>query len=303
MSKPSQTPTYTRREALKTTGLALLAGSSLLPAIRMKLHGFVRRLTFFVVLSSASALEIDIRSRGAVPDGQTISTVAIQTAINDAAAAGGGTVVIEGGVFVSGTIELRSNVTLHVGPKATLKASGRLEDFPPLLPKEITATQVESGDGPLSGLLCAQNQRNIAITGSGIIDGNGSAFPKGEGGKKRRPRTVALIRCRDVRIEDVTTRHSATWTHHYLQCQDVAVRNITIHSTLPDRTNDGFDIEECHRVHISGSTIIADDDAIVLKSRMTSTHGTRDILIENCRVFGRKSAVKIGTETFGPIEN
>jgi hypothetical protein len=249
---------------------------------------------------------IDVRTHGAVGDGRTSNTVAIQAAIDAASRAGGGVVLVPRGEFLTGSIELRSHVTLRLDDGALLQGLGPVEGAYPVhqviqSPLLETATAFAAGASPpqVSALIFARGQRNIAVEGSGIVDGNGGVFPI----SGIRPSIFCFIQCENVRVADVTTRSSAFWTQHYVQCTRVQIERVTVHSHLPDRNNDGIDLVECHQVRLTDSTIIADDDAICLKSNLSPSHGTRDILVENCTVYGRKSAVKIGTESLGPFAN
>ncbi len=249
---------------------------------------------------------IDIRSHGAVGDGRTPNTAAIQAAIDAASRAGGGVVVVPPGVFLTGSIELRSQVTLRIEEGALLQGLGPVEGAYPVQPVtpsprlELAAAFAAGASPPqVAALIFARGQRNIAVEGSGVVDGNGAAFPV----SGIRPSIICFIQCENVRVEGVTTRSSAFWTQHYVQCTRVRIDRVRVHSHLPDRNNDGIDLVECHQVRLTDSVIIADDDAICLKSNLSPRHGTRDILVENCTVYGRKSAFKIGTESLGPFEN
>jgi polygalacturonase len=251
-------------------------------------------------LGAAAIQSFDIRDHGAIGDGSTLNTRPIQEAIDKAHAAGGGTVIIDDGIYISGSVRLLSNVTLHLGPTGVLKACGPSEEAYPshaLLKKNPREGKVRPC---IRALVFAEDAQDICISGAGIIDGNGLAFPK-DG--PVRPRVICFVRCSNIHIREVTTEGGATWTQHYVHCSDVQIQNVLVRAYLPNQNNDGIDIEECHRVRIANSTIIADDDAIVLKSTLTPDHGTRDIVVENSVVYGKKSAFKIGTESFGPFEN
>lgn len=253
------------------------------------------------------AAVFDVRDFGATGDARTPDTAAIQAAIDAANREGGGLVVVPEGAYATGPIELRSNVTLRITRSAVLKAIPPDQHAYPLLAlrewKENTAFQL-TGAGALSppqagGLIYARRQRNIAVEGDGVIDGNGLAFPL----DKVRPSVLLFVECEDVRVEGVTTQASAFWTQHYVQSKRILINGVTVLSHLPNWNNDGIDLVECHEVRLTNSTIVADDDAIVFKSSLTSGHGTKDIVVENCVIYGRKSAVKIGTESFGDFDN
>ncbi len=251
---------------------------------------------------TAQAGAIDVREHGAIGDGRTINTAAIQAAIDRAHRQGGGVVRLADGVFVSASLHLRSGVTLQVDEGAELRGAGPGEGrYPAHTPSGGPRPSDLGGTAPaqVAGLILARGQRNIAVQGRGVIDGNGLAFSM----KEVRPNVLCFIECEDVRVRDITTRSSASWTQNYIQCKQVEIVRTRVESHLPDRNNDGIDFVECHDVRLLDSTIIADDDAIVVKSNLTADRGSRNILVENCTVYGRKSAFKIGTETFGPFEN
>jgi hypothetical protein len=248
------------------------------------------------------AASVDVRDHGAVGDGTTPATIAIQAAIDRVHRAGGGVVRLVDGVYLSGTVQLRSGVTLRVEEGAVLRGVGPGPGtYPPVDLGGGPDPVDDAGTGPRlrSGLVVARDARNVGVEGRGVIDGNGLAFPV-EG---VRPSALLFVRCEDVRVEDITTRASGFWAQHYAQCTRIEIRRTRVEAHLPDQNNDGIDFSECHQVRLTDSTIIADDDAIVLKSRTSTDRGSRDILVENCTVYSRKSAFKIGTESLGPFEN
>src|SRR5215475_9102721 len=151
------------------------------------------------------------RSYGAKPDGTTKNTTALQSAIDDCAKSGGGTVSLSGGIFLSGPIVLKSNVTLDLAKDTTLLGSPDHADYPKKIEFRAPGTQ---------SLVSATNAENISITGSGTIDGNGESWWE-EARKTRnagvvgavdfRPRLVVLDHCKHVKIEGVTIQNSPSW--------------------------------------------------------------------------------------------
>ena len=233
---------------------------------------------------------------GVKPDGTTLNTQGIQRTIDRAAADGGGIVYVAPGNYLTGTLALRSNVTLHLEAGATVRASGNRQDY------------------SQSCLIYAQEAHNAAIRGRGTIDGNGSAFWKREGGRwglgKWRPgRMLQFVRCENLMLEDVALRNSPAWTVHPVDCDRLEIRGISIINGLtPDDhgpNTDGIDPDGCTRVRISDCYIQSGDDSIVLKitRRSGGSRVCRDIAVTNCVLVTRETALKIGSETYGEFRN
>jgi hypothetical protein len=235
----------------------------------------------------------DVRDFGAKGDGQTLSTQAIQAAIDKCSAAGGGTVYLPPGTFLSGTIYFKTGVTLHLDTGSTLLGSKNLNDYPPTVPAFRSYTDNYTD----KSLIYGEKLERIAITGRGVIDGQGKAF---EGPYKVRPYMIRFIECRDVVVEGVTILNSPMWVQHFLACDDVRISGITVKSHV-NHNNDGIDIDSCHRVTITGCNIDSGDDAIVLKS--TSARLCKDVVVSGCVVRSTCNALKMGTESNGGFQN
>jgi polygalacturonase len=248
-----------------------------------------------LVASSAMAAEElhDIRDYGAKPDGKTLCTSSIQQAIDACSRAGGGTVYLPPGTFLSGTIYFKSGVTLKIAAGCTLLGSTNLKDYPPTVQEFRSYTDNYTD----KSLIYGENVENIAITGRGTVDGQGASF---EGPYKVRPYMIRFIQCRNVTVKDVTIKNSPMWVQHYLACDDVRITGITVRS-LVNSNNDGIDIDSCRRVVISNCNIESGDDAIVLKS--TSARVCRDVAVNNCILSSRCNALKMGTESNGGFQN
>jgi len=242
----------------------------------------------------AAASMLNIAARGAKGDGRTLNTKAIQAAIDACAQGGGGTVFFPPGRYLSGTLVLRSHVRLHLDAGAVLLGSTNLADYPATVPGFRSYTDVYVN----RSLLYAENVQDIAIEGRGVIDGQGARYPHGP--YLVRPYLLRMIGCRDVGVCDVTMRDSPMWVQHYLNCDNVAIRGITVHSRV-NENNDGIDIDCCARVRIADCDISSGDDAIVLKS--TADRVCRDVVITNCVLSSACNALKLGTETNGGFEN
>ncbi|MBI5085214.1 MAG: hypothetical protein HZB13_11525 [Acidobacteria bacterium] len=226
-------------------------------------------------------------------DGQTLSTKKFQDAIDACGRHGGGTVLIPPGRHLTGTLVLRSNVRLLLEPGAVLLGSTRLADYP-VMPGAFRGYTNNYTD---KCLIFAEDADNVFIEGRGTIDGQGKAF---QGPYKVRPYMIRVINCRNVGVADVTIRDSPMWVQHYLGCEGVAIRGITVRSYV-NANNDGIDIDCSSRVRISDCDIASGDDAIVLKS--TSSRACRDVAVTNCVLTSACNAFKLGTETNGGFED
>ena len=238
----------------------------------------------------------DVRAFGAVGDGAALDTQAIQKAIDACAEAGGGKVYLQGGTFLSGTIRLKSNVTLYVEAGATLLGSTNIADYPDITPRIVYLYRARF----TKYLIYAEQAENIAIAGRGSIDGQGRHFPAQPGDDKGRPYILRFSECKNVRVENVTFRDSARWLSHYLACENVTINGISIHSKIREN-RDGIDIDSCRNVRISDCSIDTGDDAIVLKA--TTDRPCQQVLITNCVLSSLASALKLGTESNGGFED
>jgi hypothetical protein len=230
------------------------------------------RLAFVLTLcgclgASATPVLYDIRDYGAEPDGETLCTQAIQEAVDHCAGSGGGVVYLPPGRWLSGTIVMKSGVTLQLDAGCTLLGSRDLAQYPPMVPAYRSYTDVYTD----KSLIYAEKAERIAITGRGVIDGQGDAF---HGPYKVRPYMIRLIGCRDVVVEDVTLCNSPMWVQHYLACDDVRIDGVTVRSRV-NLNNDGIDIDSCRRVLVTRCNIDSGDDAIVLKSTSDRLHDLR----------------------------
>ncbi len=256
---------------------------------------------FFVILHMAVARAAspwgwDAREFGAKADGRTVDTAAIQAAVDACAGAGGGTVVLRGGVFLSGTIRLRSHVTLRVENGATLLGSADIGDYPGITPK----IEYLYRERFTKSLIYAEGQEHIGLEGGGVIDGQGKLFPAKKGDDGGRPYLIRFSECRGVRVTGLTLRDSARWLSHYLACENVTIDGVTIHSRIREN-RDGMDIDSCDRVRIANCDIYSGDDAIVLKS--TAGNPCRRVAVVNCTLSSSASALKLGTESQGGFED
>ena len=253
---------------------------------------------WLVIVAPLDAEEqvVNVRDLGAVPDGKTLCTSAIQKAIDRCSESGGGTVYLPHGDWLSGTIFLKNNVTLYLETGSTLLGSADPKDYPENIVKirSYTDTYVTQS------LIAGENLQNVAIRGRGAIDGQGAKFRFPGNAYKRRPYTIRLVGCSDVLVEDVHLRNSAMWMQHYLACDCVRIRGVQV-SNHVNGNNDGLDIDGCHDFLVSDCIIDSDDDAIVLKA--TSPRSNENVTITNCVLSSLSNALKMGTESTGGCKN
>jgi polygalacturonase len=243
--------------------------------------------------------DFDIAQYGADGDGKKLCTDAISQAIAACSAGGGGRVVVPKGVFLTGAIHLQSNVNLHIEKDATLRFSRDPKHYLPVVYTRFEGTECMN----YSPFLYAFEQTNIAITGSGTLDGQAdcehwwpwkgrsdcgwkvgdASYQKddqalismadrnipvsqrvfGEG-HYLRPNFIQPYRCRNLLIEDVSVVNSPMWEIHPVLCRNVTVRGVNINSHGPN--NDGCDPESCADVLIDRCTFDTGDDCIAIKS-------------------------------------
>ena len=254
---------------------------------------------------------------GAVGDGKTLNTAALQKAVDTCAAAGGGRVVVPAGTFVSGPVFLKSNIELHLSAGAVLQGSRNFKDYPPV-DVEVRGLRINEF---LASLVTAVGATNVAVTGRGVLDGQGAPWwaeiDAGRGG--RRPVTLYFCNCERVLIEGVQVMNSPAWTILPLLCRNVTIQGVTIKNPWkPYHNCDGIDIHACSNVRVANCFIDTGDDGICLKSLpdwFISANGTgkvdyaqpripcENVVIENCVVEHGHSGVGIWAEVLGGMRN
>ncbi|MBR1878224.1 MAG: prolyl oligopeptidase family serine peptidase [Paludibacteraceae bacterium] len=245
----------------------------------------------------------DIRDYGAVSDGKTLCTGAIQQAIDDAAERHLYRVLIPEGDWLTGTVRLRSGVQLYLVKGARLIGSTDLADYPEIAPAYVSHTNRYTN----RCLIYAANEHDVSIAGEGTIDGRGGdeAFRADKNDEllsiRRRPYVIRMVSCRNIRVHDITLLDSPAWMQQYLNCENLSVRGIHVDSHH-NFNNDGLDIDCCRHVRIYDCDIRSDDDAICMKA--TNSEGVcEDIRISSCRIAANCNSVKIGTETNGDFRD
>jgi polygalacturonase len=257
---------------------------------------------------------------GAVGDGSTNDAKAIQKAIDDCAAAGGGTVIVPGGkTYRTGTIVMKSYVELHLEMGAVLKGSDNLEDFDLFgkgspNPKGLdvpTYKNCEYTGQPIYYFIYAKDCEYVAITGHGKIDGNEEIFYGNvtpwhiDGAFYPRMPLLYLENIEHLTIHNVTLTGSAFWTTHMIGCRDVLIEGIRIINNLRLANCDGIDPDHCQNVRIIGCHIEAADDCIVFKNTEHAMQygACENIVVSGCTLISTSAAIKFGTESEAPFRN
>jgi polygalacturonase len=254
----------------------------------------------------AAGRTCNVRQYGAVSDGTTKSTAAIQAAIEACEKAGGGTVVIEGGTFVSGPIVLRDHITLSIAEGATLMGSPDHADYP---------AKTEFRSPGMQSLVSATGATDVAITGSGTIDGNGASWWAEAraykdagilGSEHTRPRLVVFDRCHHVLVEGVTLQNSPMWQLVPYNSDDVTIRNIRVLAPAKSPNTDAIDPFSSSNVVIDHVYADVGDDDIAIKSGAIDSPGgdlpSRNIRITNVD-FHHGHGLSIGSEIAGGAQN
>ena len=276
----------------------------------MKIRTLLTLFLGWMALAVSAQNQYDILTFGAKGDGVTDDAVAIQKAIDRCSAEGGGVVLVpRNHVFLSGPVELKSHVELHLEATATLKAN------PDETIYHLSAFGENRGEGML--WLWAKDAENISITGKGTIHGNGIAFmgaeledsyelkPLADQAFDPRPHVLTLTNVTHLTIRDVTIREGAYWTVHLIGCNEAVIDGINLLNNLKIRNGDGIDLDHSKNVRIANCHITSGDDCICLKNRREfEQYGScHDIVVTNCVMSSRSCAIKIGSENMDSIYN
>jgi hypothetical protein len=252
-------------------------------------------LAFLLLAVACHARTVTVSDHGAVGDGTTLNTHALQQAIDACHASGGGKVVFSAGNYITGTLFLKSNVILHLEAGATLAGSTNFKDYAP----NVFRNQYADRNKKEGCLIFAENAANIGIEGKGKIDGRGhrSNFPHPDDPKKDRPMLLRFLRCTNVSLENVELVNPASWTLAMIYCRRVNIQGVTIHAKV-NSNGDGLDFDGCENVTISNCVMDTSDDSICLQSSRPDTP-CRLFTITNCIMTSLRAAIRIGMLSTG----
>jgi polygalacturonase len=322
---------HTRRDVIR--GVGIVAGGLLIPGVATaegvppaaEQWRLLPRILARIVPPTFPKRVFDITAYGAIGDGRTKNTAAINNAIHDCSRTGGGRVLVPPGTYLTGGLRMLSGVDLHVAEGATVKFSNDPKDFLPLVLVRWEGTLCYN----YQAFIYAYQQRDMAITGGGTIDGDAPNGPwpdwragstaelrrmgeegvpveqriMGEG-KRMRPNMIQFIDCRNLLVQDVFLRNPAMWTLHPVFCTNVTVRNVHIYST--NSQGDGVDLDSTSYAHVINSRFNTNDDCVVLKSGRDADGRrigipTSNVVVERCKFSGRWGGITIGSEMSGGV--
>ncbi|MEP6924067.1 MAG: glycosyl hydrolase family 28 protein [Pyrinomonadaceae bacterium] len=298
----------------------------------IKIH-FIKYLFILVVFWFASVScfaqlkNYDISEYGALGDGKTVNTKALQSAIDACHANGGGDVIVPTGVFIIGTVYLKSNVHLYLQSGAIIRGSGNLADYEPYTPEKPFV--------PIhKGMFFAEDAENISITGEGQIDGNGDNFFELDQTKKLDATTTQYTRqknnfrhvasgigdgpvipkdrpyqmfvfsnCRRITVKDIFITNAPFWCMHFADCDSVHVSGIRLWNNMLAPNADGIDITSSSNVVIDNCDIRTGDDSLVvggydhhfeIPGFKHLRHDSGNVVISNCNLQSSSSGIRIG---------
>lgn len=271
---------------------------------------------YFTNHGATTVAEIPLETRVALGGTPGENARTIQAAMNAVSAAGGGRVTVPAGIWLSGTLRLRSDVDLHLEKGAVLKASPDLDDY------NKECEYPENWPCPDEGwnachFIIGYRVANASITGPGVIDGNADAFfedkvetapwtkivwangiRRQKNKKRLRPgQLIVFVKSHDLKVESVTIRASTCWSLFFHGCDNVVVRDYTVRNKSTDLNTDGIDIDCCSNVLLERADIDTGDDAIAIRAsqkRLGTEKPCECIRVKDCVLSAYAMGIRIG---------
>ncbi len=258
---------------------------------------------------------------GAIADGKTMNTEAIQATIDAAhKRKKGGQVLLPKGTFLSGSIEMKSNVDVYLDEGAVLLGSTNPDDYK-AMDTEERPNSPKNDDNSQLALVLANKVDNISLSGKGLIDGQGRGLalnidslhhagvridPNYSEHRMRpsetvRPKLFRFSQCKQVKIADLEIKNAACWGLSFELCSDLNIDNLKL-TNRAYWNNDGMDITDSQNVRITNCDVDSVDDGICLKSYYPG-HFNDSIYIADCTIRSSASAIKFGTASYGGFKN
>jgi alpha-L-rhamnosidase len=263
----------------------------------------------FLNCNGAMAAYRSIIDAGAIPDGKTLNTRAIQSTVDKLASNGGGTVVVPAGQFLTGALFIKPKVNLKILAGGVLVGSTNIEDYPPMPTRIEGHTQVWR-----PALLNASGCDGLRITGRGFIQGGGKPFwdafwkarsanPKTRNLDVDRPRNLFIEDSKKVVIRGISLRDSGFWNIHLYRCKGVTIDRVDIRTPEHSPSTDGIDVDSCQNVTIRRCHISVDDDNIALKGskgpladRDSGSPAVEHVRISDCTFGLGNGILTLGSE-------
>ena len=263
------------------------------------------------VENTVHAMVLSIKDCGAVADGVTLDTQAIQSAIDQVSSSGGGTVLVPSGVYLTGSIWLKDNVNLHLEAGAVIKGSPDINDYCAADCCPQNEAEIGWGDYMSGGhLILGVEVSNVSITGKGRIDGNSDAFLLDENGKcwsekskipNRPGQMIWFVDSKDIKVKDVEIADAPYWSLFILNCEDVKVEGCYVHTKRKEYhtfNGDGIDIDRCKNVTVSNCRIDTSDDCITLRAstahRLQNPMDCELVTVTKCNLSSSCNAIRLG---------
>jgi len=254
----------------------------------------------------ARTQSVMITDFGAVGDGKTCNTRAIQAAIDQCAANGGGILVVPAGTFLTGSVFFKQAVDLHLEKDAVLKGVVDPNDYLQVPTRWEGEEKVWT-----AALVNFFDMNDVDITGPGQIDGSGDAwmerYPRGSRELKTgRPRLIGIQNCKDVKVSGISMKNQACWGLFILYCENVLVENLIIRAAHNIISSDGIDVDSSKNVRIVDCDIDVNDDCIAIKSGKDEdgrrvNRPSKYIIVEKCHFRYGHGGVSMGSEMSGGI--